>query len=151
MLKYCDSRQSFQRMAKDLIFIHDYFCFVVYKNSELEPIPLVHIQNYVGDTSSDVEGDVEVDLDAKNDEKNIVKLAKEYISKHLADDQEETEPNKTKSQKLIPLELNLIPLICFIALKVVNYPVFPKDIYNWIKNQTMPYFSAHLEISNETL
>ena len=137
-------------MAKDLIFIHDYFCFVVYKNAELEPIPLMHIQNYVVQTSSDVEGEAELDLDAKNDEKNIVNLAKEYISKHLADEQEETEP-KIKSQKLIPLELNLIPLICFIALKVAKYPVFPKDIYNWIKNQTMPYFSAHLEISNETL
>lgn len=138
-------------MAKDLIFIHDYFCFVVYRNSELEPIPLTDIQNYVTEAPPESEEDNEDDLRRKNDEKTIVKLAKEYISKHLANGDEEIHDKPEKGVKLFPLEFNLIPLICYISLRVAKCPVFPKDIYEWIRNETMPYFSAHLELASENL
>jgi len=148
--KPCHHRQGFQKMAKELIFIHDYFCFVVYKHNELEPVTLNDVLHHVNKTIPFEETD---EMKSKDDkQETIITLAKEFISKHLAKDQElvkQEEPKK--ASKLFPLEFNLIPLICFVALRVSYYPVFPKDMYEWIRCEIMPYFTVPDDCSTDGL
>jgi len=151
MFKPTKNRQAFQKIAKELIFIHDYFCFVVYKHTELETVTLHDVLNYVNKTTPSK--DATEDLNSKDDEKQetIINLAKEFISKHLASDKELVKSESKKESKLFPLEFNLIPLICFVALRVANYPVFPKDMYEWIRLDVMPFFTLPDDFSVEGL
>lgn len=150
MFKPTKQRQAFQKIAKELIFVHDYFCFVVYKHDELETVTLHDVLNYVNKTTPSKE---EENHAAKDDEKQetIINLAKEFISKHLGRDKELVKPESKKESKLFPLEFNLIPLICFVALRVANYPVFPKDMYEWIRLDIMPFFTLPGDFSVEGL
>ena len=137
-------------MAKDLVFVHDYFCFIVYKYNELEPIALERILYHVSQNGSEEETEKEkTEFDKKKEV--VITMGKEYIAKHLLNEEERFNPPQRKMPKLFPLEFNLIPLICFIALRLANYPVFPRDICHWIKLQVMPYFSTPSGSSTEGL
>lgn len=143
----------FRKIAKEMIFIHDYFNFVIYENQTLNPISLEDIAHYTTPNELTTPDTILNGTTPSKSPKEqmLLSLAKRYVIDHIKSKLEPPSEKKKATQTLLPLEFNLIPLICFISLKLMHEPVFPKDIIGWIKSGYLPYLSAYKDIPTEGL
>jgi hypothetical protein len=141
------AQPSFRKYAKEIIFIHDYFNFVIYENQTLNQISLDDIAHYTNDEENQLENQ---GVKTPKKSSTLLSLAKKYIMNHIKNKREPPTEDLT-SEKLFPLEYNLIPLICFISLKIMHQPILPKDIIRWIKSGHLPYLTAFKDSNFEGL
>lgn len=149
------SKLTLQIKAKELIFIHDFFCVHMQPRNQIIPTDLNQILKYIsGQKMSEASA-----LPVLLNNPALVDHIKKFLSDVLKTPGYEAPPSvfmstgkKSKLPKTIPsLEHNLILVFLFLAMKQNHYPVLAKDIIEWAKQGVIPYFEAHKSIENPEL
>lgn len=72
---------------------------------------------------------------------------KQFVQRELTNllSSPSVKPLRSNEKSLVSLEINLIPVIIYVALLKSKTPVFVREIHSWLKTGTLPYLSPASE------